>query len=186
MKQQSPFRSIALLFAAGLLLAAGGVFAEQAASSGADPKAAQDPRVGDWSIHCVEQQKKDRPGCFLYQNLFDKKQKKLVMRIAIGFLEKKNEPVAMLTLPLGVGLRAGVLIKIDDNKGGEAPYEYCDRVGCRVTMKLAEEVVKSMREGKTMNISFATIQRQKVTVPVSLKGFDKAYEQVLKKNGIKK
>ncbi len=178
-------KQFAGILALTLLLGGALVHAEDAAGGKADNSAANDPRHGDWSVHCVEK-KDDKPGCFMYQNLFNKENKQLVMRVAIGFLEKKNEPVSMMTLPLGVGLRAGVLIQVDDNKSGQAPYEYCDKVGCRVTMKLGKEAVETMRKGKVMNVSFATVQRQKVAVPVSLKGFNEALDEVLKKNGIDK
>ncbi len=181
--KQSLKKLSTLVFTVALVFGATGALAEQAEK--ADPSAAKDPRIGDWSIHCVDK-KDDKPGCFIYQNLFNKENKQLVMRVAIGFLDRENGPVSMLTLPLGVGLRAGVLIQVDDNKGGQAPYEYCDKVGCRVTMKLGDDAIATMRKGKVMNVSFATVQRQKVTVPVSLNGFSKALDEVLKKNGIKK
>jgi invasion protein IalB len=149
------------------------VFAEDAKPTAAATK----PNIkafGNWGLLCKDRVI-EKPECHIFQNLSVKDSKKPVLHFAVGYVGDHDEPVAVLTLPLGVSLRVGVKIQVDEEKPALAPFEYCDQVGCRVNMRIPEKSLEMMKKGKQMMVSFADLKRKEIKLPLSMEGFTDAF-----------
>ena len=169
-----------------LLLLSLGLFFS--ASATAKPKSGD--RYGDWVYQCAKQNEKSPEVCHISQNLTYKKDNKPLLNIAIGELVGSNaatgkgKEVVVAVLRLGILLTAGVELKIGEGKGTLPPIQWCLANGCHSYVELTTELLSLMKKGNTLNVTFQNPKQQKVTIPVSLKGFTKAYNTLkfLRKN----
>lgn len=116
--------------------------------------------------------------CFASQTLILQENNSEVLYIAIGKLPGVKEPMLAMTTPLRTFLPAGITIKIDDNPKQVLPHEFCDNIGCHLRVGVKPEVIESMKKGNKINIEFRDGIGQKLAIPVSLKGFTKAYQEL--------
>jgi invasion protein IalB len=73
-------------------------------------------------------------------------------------------------LPLGVLLTAGATFQVDDNTAQRLNFRACDRNGCYANAPVTPEMLATLKSGKQL----------KITVPLSLNGFDDAYAKMQK------
>ena len=126
---------------------------------------------GDWAVRCEQPKNAAEKTCFIFQNHVTKQGHKPVLRIAVGYIPKRDQPVAVITMPLGISLPPGVQIKVDDNEAVRVPVERCEPQGCRAGVILGDKLLAQMKAGKTADVTFDDGARHPITVPVSLKGF---------------
>lgn len=125
----------------------------------------------DWGVRCEKPKNAPKETCFIFQNHVTKKDHKPVLRIAVGYIPSKDQPVAIITMPLGISLPPGVQIKVDDNEPVHVPVERCEPQGCRAGVILGDKLLGQFKAGTTAKITFDDGARHPITVPVSLKGF---------------
>lgn len=136
------------------------------------------PNDGDvfdnWTVRCEEehddQPKADRQ-CFIFQNLVLREGGQRVMHIAAGFLPERPEPVALLTLPLGISLPPGGRIQVGPGDPIRFQVERCEPDGCRAGVILREELFARFRDHDTAQVTIFDGSRNPITVTVSLSGF---------------
>ncbi|MGB1110463.1 MAG: invasion associated locus B family protein [Gammaproteobacteria bacterium] len=128
----------------------------------------------DWKIQCETPKPEVGEICHAFQNLTMKEGNQRVLHIAVGFLPEKDNPVAIFTLPLGVALPPGVQLQVDEGEKSRFPIEVCTPDGCRAGLEVKPELMTALKAGSKAKITFANMQRQGLTVPVSLKGFTAA------------
>ena len=110
--------------------------------------------------------------CQISQTLIDKDSDQPMMKIAVGYVPDKDQPVAVITLPLGIFLPPGIELQIDGKgKVGRLPINTCLPSGCQAGVQLDEEFVGRMKQGNQMTVTFGNPQGKGVAAPVSLKGF---------------
>jgi invasion protein IalB len=73
-------------------------------------------------------------------------------------------------------LTDGVMMNIDNRQRFAFQVRYCTGDGCFAYLDLPRSVLDSMRRGLTANITFRTLDKQDITLPVSLKGFGGALQ----------
>lgn len=61
---------------------------------------------------------------------------------------------AVLTLPFGVDLRAGIAMKVDEGAEVKGVYSTCLPDGCQSVLELDESLVGQVRSGKTLKVGF--------------------------------
>jgi invasion protein IalB len=85
----------------------------------------------------------------------------------------------MLHLPHGMFLPDGVSLSIDTNAAQKQPIQTCDQKGCYVGLSIDDALLKSLESGKTLSIVFKSLERNDITIPISLSGFKEAYQKLL-------
>jgi invasion protein IalB len=132
----------------------------------------------DWKISCNKPQNQPdaKETCHIFQNLVAKDGEKRVLHIAIGFISSRNEPAAILTLPLGISLPPGIAIKVDENQARQITVEACFPAGCQAGFPVDDELLAQFRAGNTLNVIFSDLNRQLINVPVSLSGFSAGFK----------
>jgi invasion protein IalB len=148
----------------------------------ADKKAAA-PKAqsyGDWGKAC-EKGPKGKDGkqlgdiCYIFQNVSNKKTGKLVMQVRIGMATAKKKPVLIVTVPLGVLIPPGAALVVEGAKPLKLPYLACGPEGCTtVGQVMGDKLIATMKKGDKAAIRVALINRQVLTLPISLKGFTRA------------
>jgi len=134
---------------------------------------------GDWEIVCATAQ---ADLCVMRQ--FAKNAEgRNVIDIRIRKLEGAQTPdgktlPAAITIvtPLGVLLRAGMAIKIDEKEPRGAPFGLCLRSGCIVQQPMDEDFLGEMKAGKMAVVQVVAAPNQEIKVDISLKGFTKAFK----------
>lgn len=132
-------------------------------------------KYGDWGRKCEQPKGIDQELCFVFQNLSVKESGKRVLQITAGYLPKKEKPAMVFTLPLGVALRPGIRIKVDESEPMDVAFNICLNTGCRAGIELNEDTLTLLKQGDKVVISFVTPQGKGLNVPASLNGFADAF-----------
>ncbi len=101
-----------------------------------------------------------------------------VLQIAIGYVPNSKEPIALLSLPLGISLPPGVSIEIKPQAPLRFPVERCEPTGCRAGLKLKRAFVNELAKSEQMTVRFHDAQRLPIEVPLSLKGLAEGLEDL--------
>lgn len=127
---------------------------------------------GNWRVSCETRAQGSRKGCFIIQNLVLREGGQRVLQFAVGYVAESPDPVALLSLPLGISLPPGAEIQIDNDAPKRVAIERCEPNGCRAGLLLVNDVLQAMRTGKQLSIKFYDAKRQPIEVPLSLDGFE--------------
>ena len=114
----------------------------------------------------------------MFQNLVQIKDGQPVLDFKIGIDPVDNTPTVIVTLPLGISLRHGISIQIDDGKKKNFPIERCEPDGCRAGMKLRDATIAQLIAGSRLTITFHLGEREPITVPLSLDGFGESFREL--------
>ncbi|WP_158091231.1 invasion associated locus B family protein [Thalassospira mesophila] len=151
-----------------------------AMAQNADPAASKGPL---WKKECDD---KNPDRCQIGQQVFLQKdvdgKKETVGRILAVTVQKAVNPktkaeVSILTmqLPLGVDLRPGIVIKVDDGSEMKVLYGKCTNAGCDAALVMSDDMVNAMKAGATLFVGFrAWGNEQTQVIKASLTGFTAA------------
>ena len=143
------------------------------------------PTFGDWAKKC--ESSKDAEGverqiCYVFQTVSNKETGQMIMQVRVGFAPGKNEPVMIATLPLGALLPPGAAFVVEGAEPVKMPFLACGREGCTtIGQLLSKAVVDAMQKGETASVRVALLNKKVLPVPVSLKGFTRAYNAIAPK-----
>lgn len=144
----------------GLLMAPGAVVAESEV-------------FGDWRVECKQQQ------CQASQQLFVGENDKRSRVLAASLMKVQEQRVLQLVFPLGVDLRPGIVIRIDDSQEQHFSFTTCVSDGCVALLPLNSELYAGMKAGKVMKAGFRPFtSEQTLVAELSLSGFTKASDKV--------
>lgn len=128
----------------------------------------------DWRARCVSNNKPAQTNCHIFQDLLHKESGKRVLHIAIGSLAKKSPLAMIITLPLGISLPQGLTIRIDEKNPKHVPLQACFKDGCQAAFEMDPKWLKLLAAGKNAEVIFYNINKQAISIPVSLKGITAA------------
>lgn len=157
------YRSLVALWMALLATGAGAV---------SDPPAEDEQNYGSWTAKCEapEGEGPDAGGCFIFQNLVLRAGGQRVLQIAIGYVPGTAEPIALLSLPLGISLPPGVSIEAAGGEPMRFPVERCEPNGCRAGLRLKQAFLDELLAADTLTVRFHDAQRQPIEVPLAVSG----------------
>ncbi len=135
---------------------------------------------GNWLVNCKVDQQDGQQGCFIVQNLVLREGGQRVLQVAIGFVKEASEPIALISLPLGISLPPGTTLRVDELEPKRVPIERCEPNGCRAGLKLSEEILKSLISGDQLSVTFYDAKRQPIDVPLSLEGIEEGLAALAK------
>ncbi|MEM1383012.1 MAG: invasion associated locus B family protein [Pseudomonadota bacterium] len=133
---------------------------------------------GDWEIRCVD----GSEVCVMSQtgqgptgtDVLEVRIRKLE---GVTTDEGQAVPAAIqISAPLGVLLRGGVQMKIDQNEPRIAPFEICVPNRCLVRDVLSDDLVGQMRAGSVATMTVFSPNQGEVAVNISLRGFTRAFQ----------
>jgi len=145
------------------------------------------PTFGDWAKKCEtakvkqkgEEQASEKEICYVFQNVSNKDNGQMIMQVRVGFAPDKSAPVLIVTLPLGALLPPGAGFLVEDGDPLKLPFLACGREGCTtVGQAIGSKTLKAMMRGDKAAVRVALLNQKVLTLPVSLKGFTRAYNSI--------
>lgn len=151
------------------LLIAAGLSLLLTTTVSAQPKDGQ--TFDNWAVRCEKLPESEVEQCYLFQNLVLKEGGQRVLHMAVGYIPDNPNPVAIMTLPLGISLPPGVSVQIDNDEPVVIPVERCEQKGCQAGLVLEEKLLNAFKRGIEAKVIIHDGARRPINVPVSLKGF---------------
>ena len=100
------------------------------------------------------------------------------MLVAIRVPSDTRTPVALVQLPLGLNLPAGAKLQIDDGKAVDMQVQTCEARGCYASTPVAADMLAALKSGKQLKVSFQTMTKETITIPMLLGDFAAAYDKI--------
>ena len=130
---------------------------------------------GDWTLECGALPSGKRI-CQMTQVVNNPKDGKPLLQAAVIKPSGGKKAILRLVAPLGVWLRPGVGFSINGGSKNNLNFEFCLREGCIAQLGLSSGLVNAMKRGSKARLSIQNIQRRKLNLDVSLRGFTAAYD----------
>lgn len=131
----------------------------------------------DWKVKCEKIEESAKEQCFIFQTLIDDDAKQPVLQTVVGYLQD-GKPAIIFTVPLGVALRAGVGVKIDDSEPMRIPYEHCTPSGCIAGLPLDDKTLGSFKRGLESKVLVYDASGRPISLALSLKGFTAGFSSL--------
>jgi len=143
------------------------------AAPGAEAKPEKGKVFQDWKIDCqVGPDKQEK--CLAFHVGMSEDGKK-VFDIAFGYVGPNGEPAVIATLPLGISLREGAALKVDERPLLPLQINTCRPDGCEAVAKLDDATLAAVRAAKSVALGVIPYgTTQPVGIPVSIKGLGAA------------
>jgi invasion protein IalB len=131
-----------------------------------------------WAARCTSASRDAPLECAIEQTAVLSKTGQLVVLVNIRVPSDTHTPVLLLQLPLGLNLPVGAKLQIDDGKVTDLQIQTCENRGCYASTPVAPEVIAALRSGKQMKVSFQTMNKETVAIPMPLADFAAAYDKI--------
>lgn len=158
------------------------------------PAQAAEPRTeefGDWGFVCTTAESESgeaRESCNLFQTaLLNATQgegaeaaggSQRVLLTRVGYLEGNENPVLLITAPLGILLPMGITVEVEGHDAMRVPVQRCDAGGCLAYVVMEQPLVDAFRKADQAKVTFYDAQRRGATIPLSLSGFTKGMKEL--------
>jgi invasion protein IalB len=168
------------------LLVAGVLAASAFAAASQDTTTPQNNQAGPakqkqsiaWSSTCSSTGRGLPLECALEQRAFVRESGQLVGVVTIKVPGDTKKPVAMIQVPLGLFLPAGITVNIDGDMARNQSLQTCNANGCYAGFPVSDQLLKLMLNGEKLNVIFQYLDKKPVTLPMSLAGFSEAYARI--------
>jgi invasion protein IalB len=145
----------------------------------APPAAAAEPASPPgWAARCTSASRDASLECAMEQTAVLSKTGQLVVLVNIRVPADTHAPVMLVQLPLGLNLPVGAKFQIDDGKTVDLQIQTCENRGCYASGTIAPDVLAALKAGKQMKVSFQTMNKETITIPMPLTDFAPAYEKI--------
>ena len=102
----------------------------------------------------------------------------LVVLVNIRVSADSRTPVALVQLPLGISLPAGARFGVDDGNAAELQIQTCENRGCFASTPISVDLLSALKAGKQLKVSFQTLAKETITIPMPLADFSSAYDRI--------
>lgn len=101
-----------------------------------------------------------------------------VLLTRVGYLDGNENPVLLITAPLGILLPLGITVEVEGHDALRLPVQRCDAGGCLAYVVMEAPFVEAFRKGTEAKVTFYDAQQRGATIPLSLKGFTAGMEEL--------
>lgn len=144
----------------------------------AQPADGNKPAPLTWISRCASDSRQGTLDCAVEQSVLESKSRQLLLQVVVRVPPDTHKPVLTLQLPLGLYLPAGASLQFDESKPQKFEIQSCDPKGCYVNAPVTPEMLGNMSKGKTLSVTFETVNKQNLAIPVQLTGFATAYQKI--------
>lgn len=169
----------AIAFAAASSLGLAGTKPAAAAENATPAKPAAEVPAQNWSVSCVSRSRLSEANCSVEQRVLIRETGQLLGRLLIK--TGANDPGPgnlLLQVPLGISIRAGLKLKVDDADIETLDIQTCDTAGCYAGGPVSGKLLDAARAGKQLKAEFSDTQQRVVTVNFVLDGFSAAFDDI--------
>jgi invasion protein IalB len=152
----------------------------QATPAAPQPETAQasTPPQPGWNARCTSASREAPLECAMEQTAVLTKTGQLVVLVNIRVPGDTRAPVVLIQLPLGLNLPAGAKVQVDEGKSVDLPVQTCEARGCFASMPIPPDLLTAMKSGKQFKVSFQTLAKETISIPMPLGDFAAAYEKI--------
>lgn len=161
---------VAALAAFGLSLAAGAASAQE--QQYGDVRGTH----GAWSTVCGKPPGAPDEQCALMQLVVAKDQPEVALSVVVLKTADKKARILKVLAPLGVLLPKGLGLYVDGKDIGRAYFVFCYSDGCYVEVTIDDELMKSLRNGKSAVFTVFKTPEAGIGIPVDLNGFGEGFD----------
>nr|WP_256478367.1 invasion associated locus B family protein [Notoacmeibacter sp. MSK16QG-6] len=151
----------------------------------ASPAHAQDGVVketyGEWKLVCDTPAGASSEQCAIIQLVLDEEADIGLSAIVLRTADGKAE-LLRVVVPLGVVLPNGLGLLVDEQNIGNAQFTSCLADGCYAQVVLNEQLLETMKNGKSATFVVFKTPEEGIGVPIELGNFAEAYEALGKSN----
>jgi invasion protein IalB len=144
----------------------------------AETPAAGKPSAPGWIARCTSASRAAPLECAIEQTAVLTKTGQLVVLVNIRVAGDTHMPVALVQLPLGINLPAGAKFQVDDGKVADLQIQTCENRGCFAGAPIAPELLPALKSGKQLKVSFQSLAKETITIPMPLTDFAAAYDKI--------
>ncbi len=131
-----------------------------------------------WTIRCETPTSYQHNSCIMYQEILLKKDGLPVLQFSIGLAEPGQDPIVLITLPLGIYLPTGVSLMIDEQEKVNFPIERCDPDGCHMLVTLTDSRINTLKNAQQLKVFFNDSESSPIVISLSLFGFKDAFSRI--------
>jgi invasion protein IalB len=153
----------------------------QAPAAAAPPAAEGAPAAAGaagWAARCTSASREAPLECAMEETAVLSKTGQVVVLVNIRVPGDTRAPILLVQMPLGLNLPAGIKLQIDEGKLTDLPIQTCESRGCYATIPLPADVLAALRSGQQMKLSFQTMNKEPVVIPMPLGDFAAAYDKI--------
>lgn len=132
--------------------------------------------VSGWQVQCNNNG--SALDCRAYIDAVRGEKRQVVTSIAVRYVADAKKPVIIIQVPLGILVTEPITLTVDNEPPERFTIETCTPVGCFAGTATTDALMAKMRAGKEINVVFANLNKQPVTVTLPLAGFGVAYDKV--------
>ena len=156
------------------------VLAGLLAAGPAEAEPTDGQRFQDWQVRCQGAAATSAaPSCFIFQAVFENDKNRQVMMFLVAYPQGQAQPRAVIILPLGIDLRGGIEVKIDEGAPQRYPFISCFQDGCQAHIELDDAALSRFKRGLKGVVAFRALPDGRgVRLPVSFKGFTAALKSL--------
>jgi invasion protein IalB len=136
------------------------------------------PAQPGWNARCSSASREAPLECAMEQTAVLTKTGQLIVLVNIRVPGDTRAPVALIQLPLGLNLPAGAKIQVDEGKSIDLPVQTCEARGCFAGIPIPPDLLTAMKSGKQFKVSFQTLAKETISIPMPLSDFAAAYEKI--------
>ncbi|MGM0553120.1 MAG: invasion associated locus B family protein [Pseudomonadota bacterium] len=131
----------------------------------------------DWELICFDAQGGER--CQMQQTLQIDDPEVDGLYVQASLHRDGDRHVLEILLPLGVELRPGILLQIDDGEEFRGEFIACVQQGCAAAREIGPERLQELRGGRNLSVAFRALHmEQPLAFDLSLMGFTDASERL--------
>jgi len=144
----------------------------------ADAAPANTPAPPGWVARCSSASRDAPLECAVEQTAVLTKTGQLIVLINIRVASDTRTPIAVVQLPLGLNLPAGVRLQVDDGRTSDLQIQTCEQRGCYANAPIPADLLAAMKSGKQLKVSFQNLAKEIITIPMPLADFAAAYDKI--------
>ena len=146
------------------------------AAAWAEPEV-RETRHNDWTEVCISDQGATRCEAIQLLSVNQGDQSQPILRVTVS---KVNEqPFIEFALPLGMDLRSGMVVQVDQGEELRFGYSTCVPQGCAGVLQLTPELMTALKAGSQARLGFRPFGSEQVQVlEISLSGFTAASQGI--------
>jgi invasion protein IalB len=132
---------------------------------------------GAWSIICDKPAGASAEQCAMMQNVIAEDRPEVGLSVVVLKTADRKAKILRILAPLGVLLKDGMELYVDNNNIGRAYFTRCFSEGCYVEVELDDELMRILRAGKAAVFALReSADQDRVGIPIELTGFGEGYD----------
>nr|CAD6422590.1 invasion associated locus B family protein [Rhizobium sp. Q54] len=132
---------------------------------------------GAWSIICDRPAGASAEQCALMQNVIADDRPEVGLSVVVLKTADRKAKILRILAPLGVLLKDGMELYVDNNNIGRAYFTRCFSEGCYVEVEIDDELMRILRAGKSAVFALReSVDQDRVGIPIELTGFAAGYD----------